>query len=54
MQLRIRTYFTAATVFMTLASILPLRAQVEQNKHAEVLRFQPRLTTRGSSRTSWY
>jgi probable HAF family extracellular repeat protein len=32
MRLRIRTYLTAATVFMTLASILPLGAQVEQKK----------------------
>jgi hypothetical protein len=39
MQLRIRTYFTAATVFMTLASILPLGAQVEPNKQPKYYVF---------------
>lgn len=32
MQLRIRTYTTAAIVFMILATGFPLRAQVEQKK----------------------
>ncbi len=32
MQPKIRTYITAAAVFMTLASVLPVRAQVGQKK----------------------